>query len=64
MTEDTEAKPFPPLKLSGSGNRFIDCPACGERLDKEDLASVLEHEEGCAGGPTEKPRSKAARPLR
>jgi hypothetical protein len=37
------------VKLSGEGATFIDCPRCGERLDKEDLAGLLEHEEGCAG---------------
>jgi hypothetical protein len=41
-------KPFP-LRIAGAGERFIACPDCGERLDKEDIGSVLEHEETCPG---------------
>lgn len=43
------ARPFPPLKLAGHGSRFIPCPVCGEMLDKEDLAQLLEHEERHGG---------------
>lgn len=55
MTKDGEAKPFPPLKLSGKGKRFIDCPSCGERLDKEDLGELLAHEQTCPGPSTSRP---------
>ena len=40
--------PFPPLKLSGRGHRYIFCPGCGRMLDKQDLAGLLAHEERCA----------------
>jgi hypothetical protein len=47
MTDDPRDKPFPGVRIAGSGSRFINCPACGERLDKEDIADVLFHEETC-----------------
>jgi hypothetical protein len=48
MTDSASDRPFP-LKIGGSGSRFISCPDCGERLDKEDIVYVLEHEESCPG---------------